>query len=241
MAGRGRQLIGIVGLGAALSLALSPALGRAGLALSGAEAVVSLSALGSIGSFTPVTSDQRLARAYASAAAGARSHGFRFTPTVGALSGRSITIVVRAPSDERLRGGRSGNAANALGLGPVAYNLGSARGLNRFMTEVAGSVPEAAEPLVPASALVLPKSFSLEKPKRLSTSVALEPGKGGAGSLPLVTDNGYAVDLASSYALTRNLAVTAGVRYKGSQYRLGPITDDAQDSQAVYVGTSFKF
>jgi len=45
----------------------------------------------------------------------------------------------------------------------------------------------------------------------------------------------------SAYALTHNLDVTAGVRYRGRQNRLGPLTDDAQDSQAVYLGTTFKF
>jgi hypothetical protein len=49
------------------------------------------------------------------------------------------------------------------------------------------------------------------------------------------------VDLAGSYSLTRNLDLKAGVRYRGPMDRLAPLTDDRQDSQAVYIGTAFKF
>lgn len=225
-----------------LALALSTLAVRseAALAPRASVAPVSLSALGSIGSFTPVTANKRLASAYAQAAIGARSQRFRFTPSVGSMGGRrSITIVVRAP-DLGLATGAKSAPSSTLGLGPVAYNLGTARGLTRFAAE-STAARELAEPLVPASALVLPRGFSIERPKRLSTNVALENQARIAAAQALADDNGYAVNVASSYRLTRNLDVTAGVRYKGRQYRLGPITDDAQDSQAVYIGTSFKF
>jgi hypothetical protein len=49
-------------------------------------------------------------------------------------------------------------------------------------------------------------------------------------------------DLGGSYALTRNLDVTAGVRYKAERRdRLQIIDDGRRDSQAVYIGTAFKF
>src|SRR3546814_13819214 len=48
------------------------------------------------------------------------------------------------------------------------------------------------------------------------------------------------VDVVSSYRVTRNLDVTAGVRYKADD-RLEPLTDARRDSQAVYVGTQFRF
>ena len=46
---------------------------------------------------------------------------------------------------------------------------------------------------------------------------------------------------AAAIALTRNLNVTAGVRYSQERDRLAPLTDGKQDSQAVYVGTQFRF
>jgi hypothetical protein len=86
-----------------------------------------------------------------------------------------------------------------------------------------------------------PRNFKLEDKKRLSTTIEFESlGQTGASPQTLAGEKGYAVDVGSSYALTRNLDVTAGVR-RGRQNRLGALTDDAQDSQAVYLGTTFKF
>lgn len=224
---------------AGCTLALTPAVGRVESVLGPQSLPVSLKALGSIGSFTPVTTDERLARRYAQALSSTRTQGFRFTPTVGSMSGRrSITIVVRAPDLNVIANGRS---SNSLGLGPVAYNLGAARGLGRFATEATAARTDAV-PLVPASALTPPRNFKLEERKRLSTNVELERfDQGAAAAQTGAGERGFAVDVGSSYALTRNLDVTAGVRYRGRQNRLGPLTDDAQDSQAVYLGTTFKF
>ncbi|HEX7872046.1 MAG TPA: hypothetical protein VF475_03985 [Sphingobium sp.] len=224
-----------------MTLALTPATGRVESVLSGRGGAVSLTTLGSIGSFTPVTSDERLARRYAQAVSTSRSQGFRFTPTVGSMSGRrSITVVVRAPDLTVIANGR-GNPSTSIGLGPVAYNLGSSRGLSRFATEISSSRMDSV-PLVSHSALTPPRSFKLESQKRLSTNIELESLMAvGAAPQTIVGEKTYAVDVGSSYALTRNLDVTAGVRYRGRQNRLGAITDDAQDSQAVYLGTTFKF
>jgi hypothetical protein len=41
--------------------------------------------------------------------------------------------------------------------------------------------------------------------------------------------------------LTRNLDVTGGVRYKIQEDRLQPLADNRRDSQAVYIGTAFRF
>ena len=47
---------------------------------------------------------------------------------------------------------------------------------------------------------------------------------------------------ASSMMLTsRTLAVTGGVRYRVDQDRIAALSDQRRDSQAVYVGTAFKF
>ena len=54
-------------------------------------------------------------------------------------------------------------------------------------------------------------------------------------------DKDYSLDLASSYSLTRNLNVTAGVRLSQERDRLAPLTDAVRDDQAVYVGTQFRF
>lgn len=223
-------------------LALSPAVSAVRSALDPLSlSKVSLKALGSIGSFTPVMSDDRLAQAYAQAAAGARNHGFKFTPTSGLVASgeRSITILVRAPEGLRMPAAKP---LPNLSLAPVSYNLGVTRGLQRFATpDTVGS--RELDPVV--TDLVVPevKSFSIErKPRRFSTNMQVAAHSlTGAAPQTLAGEKTYAVDVASSYSLTRNLDVRAGVRYSGPNSRLSAITDDAQDSQAVYVGTAFKF
>jgi hypothetical protein len=54
-------------------------------------------------------------------------------------------------------------------------------------------------------------------------------------------DGNDQVDLGGSYRVTRNLDVTAGVRYSQERERLIPPADGKQDNQAVYVGTQFRF
>ena len=57
-----------------------------------------------------------------------------------------------------------------------------------------------------------------------------------AGTLPNV------IDVGGSYSLRRNFDVTAGIRYKSQDRdRLAPLPDAQRDSQAVYVGTAFRF
>jgi hypothetical protein len=243
--GNRRGLAAGAAIFAGFCLALTPAVGRVDSVLGNRPGPVSLEALGSIGSFTPVTNDKRLARAYAQALSSARTQGFRFTPTAGSLSGRrSITIVVRAPDIGTISDLRGASpSSSSIGIGPVAYNLGAARGLGRFAAEVSSS--REAEPLVSASALTPPRNFELDKSRRLTASLAFE-SQGVTGATPaspatLAGERSNAVDVASSYRLTHNLDVTAGVRYKDRQNRLSALTDDARDSQAVYLGTNFKF
>ena len=49
------------------------------------------------------------------------------------------------------------------------------------------------------------------------------------------------VDLGGSYRLTRNIDVTAGVRYSQDRDRIVPPAEAKADNQAVYVGTQFRF
>ncbi|MBO9574637.1 MAG: hypothetical protein J7494_02765 [Sphingobium sp.] len=236
----------MTGAGIALSLALAPSISAA---LNGQQALqqakVSLKLLGTIGSFTPVTRDQRLALAYADAARESQTRGFKFTPASGSQNGeRSLTVVVRAVGADSLLGKR---AQPNLGLAPVAYSLGRAKGLDRFSDETAAAPKRELSPI--ADSVQLPQSsFALQaKPKRFSTNIQLEARQQTAAAAPtaapqtLGSEKSYGVDLSSSYSLTRNLDVQAGVRYRGPDNRLVPLTDQKQDSQAVYVGTKFKF
>ena len=222
---------------------LSPALGAASdLVRLRAENPVSLGALGSISSFTPTTKDPRLAAAYARIAASAGRQKFRFTPTSGSLSGqRSVTVMVRAADlDDRLDGSRM---LDPVSIAPVAFSLNSAHSWRKF------ALPEATgrKELDPVSIdqVAGARNFSLDQGQktRFSTKVMIESRRepGQAVRNP-AAEKDYSLDLASSYSLTRNLNVTAGLRYNNSVVgRLTPMTDERQDNQAVYLGTVFKF
>ena len=54
-------------------------------------------------------------------------------------------------------------------------------------------------------------------------------------------DQSLSLDLGGSYSVTKNLEVTGGLRYKSQRERLDLGNDQRLDSQALYVGTAFRF
>lgn len=215
------------------------------------SAPVSLAARGGIGSFTPASVDPRLAARMADASSG---HGrlFRFTPAGSETRpDRAVTVVVRVDGDMGLRAvsvsngfamstGAMAPGAAPVRIAPTVYNLGLSRGYQSFATTAA-----------------LPREMRLDTPElrgySLATSSTSAPGrlapriefddKDRTGRAPrtLEGQGDYQLDLGGSYRLTRNLNVTAGVRYSPERDRLRPLTDGKQDSQAVYIGTQFRF
>lgn len=165
---------------------------------------------------------------------------------------RSVTVAVRvdsgAPQMISVRGNRlaaaSETSAAPLRIAPTAFNLGVSRGYHNF-----------AQDLVPPAELrkaELPDlgKFSIDSAgtagndrARLRPRIVVDE-KQAAGRAPrtFAGDGDDQVDVGGSYRLTRNLNVTAGVRYSQSdRERLHPLTDGKQDNQAVYVGTQFRF
>jgi hypothetical protein len=79
-------------------------------------------------------------------------------------------------------------------------------------------------------------------PSRFSTRLSVdELEKTGRAPGTFETAGQPTVDLGGSYRVTGNLNVTAGVRYSADRDRIAPLTDGKQDSQAVYLGTQFRF
>ncbi|MGE4430012.1 MAG: hypothetical protein AB7E05_04620 [Sphingobium sp.] len=216
-----------------------PAIGAAGdLLKQKGMPSVSLDKLGSIASFTPSIRDEKLSSAYAKASLGHGARNFQFTPTSGSMSGRrSITVLVRADSGMARSEERG---ASPLNIQPLAFNLDASRGWRKFaLPETVGR-----KPLDPVSIdMIDAREFSLQsKPSRLKTNAQPEAGRRDIAAAPqTLAERPHSVDLGSSYSLTRNLNVTAGIRYSGQDNRLAPITDQRQDNQAVYIGTIFKF
>lgn len=241
---KGRRTIAGAGLGAfvAAAIAVSPALGFPGAGHQRAPRPATLGFDGGIGSFTPAAADPRLAAALAKS--GLDADGFRFTPSEAHDdSHRDITVAVRARSS---RGGDRhgvvmGDDNPSIRLTPIAYNLGVAVGWRRFA--ISGDVSHVDLAGQPGSHETTDIGLSYTG-RRLSARVKLASQRPLADAPALVQEApNNTIDVGGSYSLTHNLDVTAGVRYKSEQGRdrLQMIDDNRRDSQAVYIGTAFRF
>ncbi len=222
---------------AALGLALSPAI-AASLQSSG-PAPIKVSR-GGFGSFTPAAADPKLAAAFARG--GLSTSGFRFTPASSASkANRKVTVAVRARSTAVTPSvDRPTHSTALLNVAPVAYNLGVSVGWKRFA--ISGDVATSDLGLAQGRRQAADVGLSYTV-KKWTTRVQLAAER-PLGTEPRLTDAGesVAVDFGGSYSLNRNIAVTAGVRYKSERNnRLEALQDNRRDSQAVYLGTAFRF
>ncbi|MFT4025784.1 MAG: hypothetical protein QM676_03120 [Novosphingobium sp.] len=177
-----------------------------------------------------------------------RGQGFRFTPAgTSTRPDRSITVAVRVDSAARaitvqkgLEITPSALSATTLRIAPNGYNLGVARGYQGFSSSATLGAEIRKIDMPDLSTFRL--AGSKGGPSRFSTKLAVDE-KESTGRAPgtFETAGQPTVDLGGSYRLTRNLNVTAGVRYSADHDRIAPLTDSKQDSQAVYLGTQFKF
>ncbi|HEY6870560.1 MAG TPA: hypothetical protein VI199_12465 [Novosphingobium sp.] len=176
---------------------------------------------------------------------------FRFTPAGSTMrQGRSVTVAVRVDSDTartitvRAPLGTPQLAADLgrLRIAPTAYSLGVSRGFQSFV--IPGELHRADTPDLAGFKLGMkPATTAPDEPSRLNARLALDQ-KERTGRAPrtLESSGEQIVDFAGSYRLTRNIDVTAGVRYSQDRDRLVPLVPDRQkDNQAVYVGTQFRF
>jgi hypothetical protein len=152
----------------------------------------------------------------------------------------AVRARVVAPNEARVA--QASIPTSALNsLTPTGYNLGLAVGWRRFA--VAGDVAKvkSADPAAGGrESAVLGVSYSLSN--RLSTRVAVGAERvTGNPVAALRQGNNVSLDVGSSYSLSRHIALTGGVRYNIERQRLPALQDDRRDSQAVYVGTAFKF
>ncbi len=236
---------------AALGFSLAPA-SAAPSARNKGRAAPSLSLQGGkLGSFTPAVADPRLAAAFAQRRArAAGGAGFRFTPVAAQRADRTVRVAVRARAATPAAAQRSlgtpvvrtlalSSALPTTAITPTAYNLGASVGWKRFA--VNGDVARVEGGTAPGrrDSAVVDLSYSLG---RATARVAAAADRTDGPQQRLVeADRSAAVDVGGAFAITRNLAVTGGVRYKIQRDRLAPLDDERRDSQAVYVGTAFKF
>ncbi|MDZ3832142.1 MAG: hypothetical protein U0S50_10030 [Sphingopyxis sp.] len=228
---------GLIAL-ATVSVALPPALAAMTRADRIRDTVLSEALLGQ---FTPASGDPRLIARYAKMSAEARK-SFSFTPAVtdDNRKNRAITVVIRARDDAssaaRTNALAAGRTKTPIAIAPVAYDLGASVGLQKFSTP---SLPRELD-LRNLPVAQAPEQADKKK-SRFATRMIARPSE-PTGATDRVTSPGsdQSVDVVSSYRLTKNIDVTAGVRYR-SDAAVEPLTDARRDNQAVYVGTAFRF
>ena len=238
-----RWIIGVAaGALVATGLAVAPALGAPDLGNRAVRHIVPAGLPISVGTFTPAAADPRLAALFARG--GLDASGFRFTPIEARRSSRAVTVAVRSRSTRGTelaeRSAAVAVAAPTVGLAPIAYNLGVAVGWRRFA--MAGGLSHVDLAGQPGSREAMDVGVSYSA-SRFTGRVKAAADHPLAGTPQLTEDApSYSLDVGGSYSLTHNLDVTAGVRYKTErEQRLQNIDDNRRDSQAVYVGTAFRF
>ncbi len=205
----------------------------------------SFSPRGEISGLMPASVDSRLARTITLRGTNTGQQ-FHFTPAGSPnRPGRAVTVAIRV--DEQTAraisvGKPLGDAPASGGIGglriaPTAYSLGVARGYQTFTMPSELRRTDAPE----LSAFRL-GSTAKDEPARLNARIALdEREKTGRAPRTLEANGEQTVDVGGSYRLSRNIDVTAGVRYSQERDRLLPLVDGQKDGQAVYVGTQFRF
>lgn len=193
-----------------------------------------------VAAFTPANGDPKLAASLATR--GASLTDFKFTPAAPKNRPSQLRVAVRAraatPGTAVAASGSSASPVSALT--PTSYNLGVAVGWRQFA--ISGDVSKVKggdAAFGGRESAVVGVSYSL---KRFTARVAAGAARDDERGVPALRENdNYSLDVGGAYNLTRNIALTGGVRYRIDKDRVSPIKDDRRDSQAVYVGTAFKF
>jgi hypothetical protein len=226
----------LVAAAAAAGLVLTPAFAT-GIAAKKRAPAVALS-FDPVSSFTPANADPKLAAALSGKALALTD--FKFTPAAAKNRPSQVRVAIRARTLAPTQ--LASAPASAISqLTPTGYNLGMAVGWHRFA--VAGDVAEvksADSALGGRQSAVIGVSYSLSN--KLSTRVAVGAERTSGNPLPaLRRGDNVSLDAGASYSLSRRIALTGGVRYNIERDRLSALQDQRRDSQAVYVGTAFKF
>lgn len=222
---------------AAAALVMTPAIG---LAAAGKQKPPAISlSFDNNSTFTPAGADPRLAAMFAGRVPSIAD--FKFTPAAAAKGRPSqVRVALRArgaptparPVDVAV-------AAPVTSLAPAQYDLGVAVGWKRFA--VAGDVARtrSADPVLGTrETAVVGVSYNL---KKFTGRVAVGGERNDSRVAELARPDRMSLDVGGSYNISRNIALTGGVRYQIERDQIPALADEPRDSKAVYVGTAFKF
>jgi len=213
--------------------------------------------------FTPASVDPQLAR-FIAERSGGTGQLKRFTPAgVDTRSSRTMTVAVRVNAEEaRAIQVRSAIAATmdavsdstpGVRIASTRYNLGISRGYQNFAqsalqpsSPVSGRTPVLSKSLsdaaIPNLADFRPSRGAAKDETRFAARIGDETTTTAGAAPGRASVDEQALDIAGSYRLTRNLDVTAGVRYSQERDRATPLQRSGEkDNQAVYIGTQFRF
>jgi hypothetical protein len=219
---------------AASALVMTPAIGLAA-AEKRRPPPIALS-FDKISTFTPASADPRLAAIFAGRSGSIAD--FKFTPAAAKGRPSQLRIAIRAQGG--LTPARPVEVASAVNnLAPAQYDLGMAVGWKRLA--VAGDVSRSSSPdpvIGTRETAVVGVSYNL---KKFTGRIALGGERNDSRIAALSRPDSMSVDVGGAYNLSRNIALTGGVRYKIERDQIPALADDHRDSKAVYVGTAFKF
>ena len=235
---RGSTGAKLVAAAAAAGLVLSPALATGTPAPAKKRPPAVALSFDPISSFTPANGDPRLAAAFANKPLSLTD--FRFTPAAAKGRPSQLRVAIRARAGTPAKAQDAAATPALTALTPASYNLGVALGWRRFA--VSGDVTktkDANAALGGRESAIVGVSYSL---KRFTGRVAVGADRSDGKALAaLRKGDNYSLDVGGSYSLSRRVALTGGVRYEIDRDKLSSLKDERRDSQAVYVGTAFKF
>jgi len=218
----------------AVGLLLSPAIAAPSKKKEPAVAV----SFDPLSTFTPSGADPKLAASVGNR--GLSLTDFKFTPAAAKSRPSQVRVAIRARPDAALRArmADAGSASPVTALTPASYNLGAAVGWRRFAISGDVAKSESRNPVIgDKESAVVGVSYSL---KRFTGRVAVGAERDDRAAALADREN-YSLDVGGAYSITRRIAVTGGVRYNVERERSQVVEDNRRDSQAVYVGTAFKF
>jgi hypothetical protein len=195
------------------------------------------------GGFTPAITDPRLAAELARR--GLQPSSFRLTPATIALGrgNKAVRVAIRARATttaDALRHASAPSQLSVTAITPTVYDLGVSIGWQRFA--LSGDVDHIRGGTIPGGhqTAQVGVSYSLS---RFTARLEAGASRADPDTPPMLVEdnNSYTLGVGGSYRLAHNLDVTGGVRYKVQRDRLEPLSDQRRDSQAVYIGTAFRF
>ena len=156
---------------------------------------------------------------------------------------RRVQVAIRGGPNAVAEAQRAPGPASALpvtAITPSSYNLGVSVGWRRFA--ISGDVAQADGGLIGGTRESAQVGMSYRATRRITGRVAVAAERAEGNQRILAEDQAYMLDVGGAFSIARNVDVTAGARYRIARDRLEAVTrDERRDSQAVYVGTAFRF